>query len=129
MTRLASERAGTIDPALSKLPSKVYVLYRNIIMSSQKGIFDNAPITIECNGEKFLIAIANGEMVNINQLHVASGKKNNQSPRDWLKQDNVKQLVDAISKKYNVISSHIIETKRGKGGYTMVHWQLINISI
>ena len=37
-------------------------------MSSQKGIFDNAPITIECNGEKFLIAIANGETVNINRF-------------------------------------------------------------
>jgi len=93
-------------------------------MSSQKSIFDNAPITIECNGEKFLIAIANGEMVNINQLHVASGKKRTQSPSFWLKQDGTLQLTESIGKKYNATQDCIIETKRGKGGYTMVHWQL-----
>jgi hypothetical protein len=93
-------------------------------MSSQKSILDNTPITIECNGEKFLIAIANGEMVNVNQLHVASGKKSNQSPAQWLRLPATINLLKPIANRYNVEESHIIKTKRGKGGYTMVHWQL-----
>ena len=93
-------------------------------MSTQSTIFQVLPISIEYNGENFLISIANGEMVNVNQLHIASGKKRTQSPNFWLNQDSTKQLIESIAKKYNVTQESIVNTQRGKGGGTMVHWQL-----
>ncbi len=94
-------------------------------MSEQLDLTTNMPVAIEgIDGEKFLIAIVNGDMVNLNDLHVAAGKKEMQSPRRWLKLPSTLNLKSVVAKKYNIEIFDIIKTKRGKGGGTTTHWQL-----
>lgn len=84
----------------------------------------NKSISIEVGEQSFLISIAEGEMVNLNQLHVASGKNENQSPRFWLRNKLTTQLIEKLKESLNVSENHIIKTNRGKGGGTYAHWQI-----
>lgn len=57
----------------------------------------------------------------LNDIYEFSSKKKNTDPRTWLRQDNVQDLITAVSGVLNVSLNHIIKSKRGKGGGTYAH--------
>lgn len=84
----------------------------------------NKSISIEVGEQSFLISIAEGEMVNLNQLHIASGKNRSQSPNFWLNQKATTQLIEKLKESLNASDFNIIKTRNGKGGGTYAHWQI-----
>ncbi|WP_025039772.1 KilA-N domain-containing protein [Nitrosospira briensis] len=77
-------------------------------------------IEISYNGEKFLIDIADGNMVNLNKLHELSGTVRGKAPKEWVKLPSTKNIIESI----NGGKSPVLKTKRGMGGGTWAHWQL-----
>ena len=90
----------------------------------QSNIFDNAPIEITIKDSMFLVSLSNGDMVNLNQLHLASGKRKNQAPAQWLRLATSIRFIDKLTEYANVDKSHILKTARGEGGGTQAHWQI-----
>ena len=63
------------------------------------------------------VRIENG-LYSLNDLFELTDKKKNTDPRTWLRQDNVRDLINTACDILNVSSNHIIKSKRGKGGGT-----------
>jgi hypothetical protein len=63
-----------------------------------------------------------GDLVCLNDLHVAAGSPPNQDPRHWVILPTTKQLIDAVAKNLNVVKSDIYKTRRGRhNGGTWAH--------
>ena len=77
-------------------------------------------IKIPFNGSEFFINIADGNMVNLNEIHEISGASIGKDPRRWKSLDRTKNLIKSM----NVGKYDIIKTKRGVNGGTWAHWQL-----
>lgn len=59
--------------------------------------------------------------LSLNDLYDLTEKKKNNDPRTWIRQENVQDLITAVSGVLNVSLNHIIKSKRGKGGGTYAH--------
>jgi len=64
------------------------------------------------------------QQINLNQLYESVGKPPNQDPRQWKRLSHTQALIQQISQELNVGFSHILKSKRGKGGGTFAHWKL-----
>jgi len=60
----------------------------------------------------------------LNAIYEIAGSPKDQDPRRWSRLTQCQQLIEFLVKKLNVAKTEIVKTKRGKGGNTMVHWQL-----
>lgn len=67
---------------------------------------------------------ANGDRLNLNNLWEAAGKPKSRDPRRWLQTESSQNFIKSVAKKLNVAKSDILETKRGKGGGSLAHWQI-----
>lgn len=59
-----------------------------------------------------------GEMYSLNDLWVIAGSPENKDPRQWIRLPQSLEFFQSAEKFLNVGKSHIIKTKRGKGGGT-----------
>lgn len=59
-----------------------------------------------------------GEMYSLNDLWVIAGSPENKDPRQWVRLPQVLEFMKSAEKFLNVEKSHIIKSKRGKGGGT-----------
>lgn len=67
------------------------------------------------------------QFVSLNKLWEMAGSPENQDPRQWVRLVETDKLISQMLTEkefYNVDKSHIIRTKRGKGGGTVAHWKL-----
>jgi len=62
-----------------------------------------------------------GEMVSLTDLWKAAGNPKNKNPKFWLKIDSTIQLIATIGNILKVSETHLLKTKRGKGGGTWAH--------
>lgn len=93
----------------------------------QATIFESMLITISVNGKDFLVSLVNGEMMNLNQLHVAAGKKKTQSPHEWLRLSQTEILIEKVCEQEHTDKSRMLKTSKKNvkyGGGTIAHWQL-----
>ncbi len=77
-------------------------------------------IEIPYNGQTFFMDIAEGNMVNLNELHELSGKIKGKEPTRWTSLTSVKNIIETANNGKTVI----LKTQRGIGGGTWAHWQL-----
>ena len=82
------------------------------------------PLKISYNGNEFLLDVAEGKLVSLNELHAIGNGTIDQRPYEWLRLPQTIKLIEAISASYNTELASIIKAKRGKGGGTLAHWQL-----
>lgn len=61
--------------------------------------------------------------VNLNQMHLAAGSPPNRDPREWRRKSGRSFIAD-LARNLNVAESHIMVSRRGKGGSTVAHWQI-----
>ena len=59
-----------------------------------------------------------GEMYSLNDLWVIAGSPENKDPRQWVRLPQVLEFMQSAERFLNVGKSHIIKSKRGKGGGT-----------
>lgn len=59
-----------------------------------------------------------GELYSLNDLWVIAGNPENKDPRQWVRLPQVTEFIQSAEKILNVRKSHIIKSKRGKGGGT-----------
>lgn len=59
-----------------------------------------------------------GEMYSLNDLWIIAGSPENKDPRQWVRLPQVLEFMQSAEKFLNVGKSHIIKSKRGKGGGT-----------
>ena len=81
-------------------------------------------IEIPYNGQSFFIDIAEGNMVNLNKIHEITGSSKNQSPYEWIRLQSTINIIKSMTND-NTGKSRIIKSKKGKGGGTWAHWQLV----
>jgi hypothetical protein len=70
------------------------------------------------------IAFEGKEKISLNDLWKAAGEPANKDPRQWSRLPQTEEFLIEVASKLNVGKSHIIKTKRGKGGGTWGHWQI-----
>lgn len=61
------------------------------------------------------------EMFSLNDIHDLAGKPANKDPRQWLRLESTIQLSETVADVLKVGKSHIIKSKKGKGGGTFAH--------
>jgi hypothetical protein len=64
-------------------------------------------------------------MVSLTDLWKATGSPKNQDTRFWIRNETTIQLIETVQNILNVSKSHILKSKRGIGGGTIAHKQLI----
>ncbi len=80
---------------------------------------------VNYNGTKFLMDVAEGNLMSLNEIYVAAGSPSNQDPRQWERLSTTPHLIDKVAENLNVGKSHIWKTKRGRhGGGTWAHWSI-----
>jgi len=62
--------------------------------------------------------------VNLTLLWNAEGRPENRDPRNWARGKAGSRFIEHIAKKLNVSKNHILQTARGKGGFSKAHWQV-----
>ncbi len=78
---------------------------------------------VEFNGSKFLLDVAEGNLMSLNTIYAAAGSPVNKDPRQWERLSTTPQLIDKVAENLNVSRTHIWKTKRGRhGGGTWAHW-------
>jgi hypothetical protein len=67
------------------------------------------------------------DFISLNKLWEMAGNPENQDPRQWARLPETDKLISQMLAEQgfqNVGKSHIIKTKRGRGGGTVAHWKL-----
>lgn len=64
------------------------------------------------------------EMVNLNQMWKAAGKPKNKEPWRWLSLPHTEETCRSIAENLTVGLSHLIKTRRGKGGGLWAHHRI-----
>lgn len=72
----------------------------------------------------FALDFSEGEMVSLTQLWKMMGSPANQDVAQWKRLTETERLVQQISQEYNMGKSHVMKSKRGKGGETLAHYKL-----
>lgn len=72
----------------------------------------------------FALDFSEDRMVSLTQLWKMMGSPSNQDVAQWKRLPETEKLVTQISKEYNVGKSHVLKSKRGKGGETLAHHKL-----
>lgn len=67
---------------------------------------------------------ARAEMVSLTDMWRAAGSPSNQDPPQWARTPVAEAFIEAVSTAHNMGKSHVLVTRRGKGGGTMGHWQI-----
>lgn len=80
-------------------------------------------LKIPFNGNEFFINIAEGNMVSLNAVYEMADSPDNKDPSQWLRLSSTENSINSMVND-NMGKSHIIKSKRGKGGWTLAHWQL-----
>jgi len=70
-----------------------------------------------------------GEIVSLTDLWKAAGSPKNKGPKFWLRIDSTIQLIATVGSILKVSENHLLKIKRGKGGGTIAHKQLIALKI
>lgn len=73
------------------------------------------------NNKVMAVINADNEMVSLTDLWKAAGSPANEDPRQWVRLPNSDQLIETLGNALNVEKSHIIKSKKGKGGGTWGH--------
>jgi hypothetical protein len=60
----------------------------------------------------------------LNTLYEMAGRPENKEPAQWKRLPQTEKLVAQIAKELNMDKSHILKSKRGKGGGSFAHWKL-----
>jgi hypothetical protein len=84
----------------------------------------SSQVKLSYNGNDFLLDIAEGNMISLNAIYEIADSPENQDPNQWKRLPKTQELIETLANKLNMGLSHIIKTKRGKGGGTWAHWQL-----
>ncbi len=94
------------------LESKVYL--------DEGGDMSNksAQLTINYQGQDFLIGIGNEQMLNLNQLYEIAGQPANQTPEEWLQLPTTQQFVNSLAQKTG--KSRVIKQNKD----TIAHYQI-----
>jgi hypothetical protein len=72
----------------------------------------------------FELDFSEGQMISLTQLWKMMGSPANQDVAQWKRLPETEKLVTQISKEYNMGKSHVLKSKRGKGGETLAHHKL-----
>lgn len=83
-----------------------------------------AQIAIEFNGATFLLKVASGEMMSLNEIYEAAGSIPFREPSRWINNEDVVSFIAELCNSYNTDRKGIIKVTRGKGGGTWAHWKL-----
>ena len=73
-------------------------------------------LKIPFNGNDFFVDIANGNMISLNLVHEIVGCPVNKNPSQWLRLPSTLNVIESMSN--NMGKSHIMKSKRDKGGGT-----------
>ena len=80
---------------------------------------------VNYNGTKFLMDVAEGNLMSLNEIYVAACSPANQDPRRWMDTEGFRQFIDSICEILNVAKNVVLKTKRGRhGGGTWAHWKI-----
>jgi hypothetical protein len=98
-------------------------------MPKQLDFIANMPVVIEgIDGNKFIIAIADGDMINLTELYKAADKPKNKQSYQWLRLKSTMALKEKLMKSVATTSRRSVLSMRaggiGGGGSTHAHWQL-----
>ena len=69
------------------------------------------------------VAFEGKEKVSLTDLWKAADSPDNKNPNEWIRYAGA-EFIEELSKKLNTGITHIITSKRGKGGGTWAHWQV-----
>lgn len=84
-----------------------------------------AQISVSFNGTSFLLNVADGAMMPLNEIYEAAGNPANKEPWRWLDTEGSRQFIDSICEILNLAKSQVLKTKRGRhGGGTWAHWKV-----
>lgn len=83
-----------------------------------------AQISLEFNGSSFLMGVADGKMMSLNEIYAAAGSPSFREPSRWIVNDDVVRFIDELCNSYNTDRKGIIKVTRGKGGGTWAHWKI-----
>lgn len=82
---------------------------------------------VSFNGTKFLIDVADGNLMSLNEIYVAAGSPANKDPRQWDRLLTTQQLIDSVCENLHVGKSHVYKRSRARadrGGGTWAHWNI-----
>lgn len=80
---------------------------------------------VNYNGTKFLMDVADGNLMSLNEIYVAAGSPANKEPWRWMDTAEFQQFIDSIAEILNLAKTVLLKTKRGRhGGGTWAHWKI-----
>ena len=65
------------------------------------------------------------DIVNLTDIWKAQGSPGNQTPYFWLRLPDAKRFIEQLQVGSNLRKSQVLKIKRGKGGGTFAHWQIL----
>lgn len=80
--------------------------------------------SIEYKGTPLHLAPDAQGFVDLTYLWNAEGRPDNRNPRQWARSKAGTRFIQHIAEKLNVGKNHIMQTARGKGGFSKAHWQI-----
>lgn len=80
-----------------------------------------AQIAIEFNGATFLLKVASGEMMSLNEIYEAAGSPAFREPCAWIRSEYAKDIIENICLELMVAKYQLTKVKRGKCGGTWAH--------
>ncbi len=79
---------------------------------------------VNYNGTKFLMDVADGNLMSLNEIYTAAGSPSFREPSRWITNEDVVRFIDELCNTYNTDRKGIIKVTRGKGGGTWAHWKI-----
>lgn len=79
---------------------------------------------VNYNGTKFLMDVADGNLMSLNEIYAAAGSPSFREPFEWLRSGDSKKFIKNIELELKLDKSRIIKVTRGKGGGTWAHWKI-----
>jgi hypothetical protein len=73
-------------------------------------------INLSYNGNRFLLDVAEGNLISLNAIYEIAGCPVNQDPRRWFETEQARELVKILMKKLDVAKNVIVKTSRGGRG-------------
>jgi len=79
---------------------------------------------VNYNGTKFLMDVADGNLMSLNEIYAAAGSPSFREPSRWIANEDVVRFIDELCNTHNTDRKGIIKVTRGKGGGTWAHWKI-----
>jgi hypothetical protein len=82
---------------------------------------------VNFNGVQFLLNVADGAMMSLNEIYAAAGSPAGKEPWRWLETEGSKQFIDSIMESLHLAKNVILKTSRARldrGGGTWAHWKI-----